>query len=65
MRSVQHVQRVLVFLAAIVCGGCFHFQTVITLNGDGSGTVNERVLFTSAALAQIRQFTALAGGGVP
>jgi hypothetical protein len=36
--------------------------TVMKLNGDGSGTVEHRMLFTTQALAQLRQFAALGGG---
>jgi hypothetical protein len=36
--------------------------TVMKVNGDGSGTVEHRMLFTAQALAQLRQFAALGGG---
>lgn len=36
--------------------------TVMKVNGDGSGTVEHRMLFTTKALAQLRQFAALGGG---
>lgn len=36
--------------------------TVVHLNGDGSGTIDHSMLITKAALAQIRQFSALGGG---
>jgi hypothetical protein len=36
--------------------------TVLKVNGDGSGTIDHELLLTKAALAQIRQFAALAGG---
>ncbi|HEV2986232.1 MAG TPA: hypothetical protein VGX46_17665 [Vicinamibacterales bacterium] len=36
--------------------------TVLKVNGDGSGTIDHQLLLTRAALAQIRQFAALAGG---
>jgi hypothetical protein len=37
-------------------------STVMKINGDGSGTVEHRMLFTKQALAQLRQFGALGGG---
>ncbi len=36
--------------------------TVLKVNGDGSGTIVHRMVYTNAALAQLRQFTALAAG---
>ncbi|MGB7219445.1 MAG: hypothetical protein WBD07_11620 [Vicinamibacterales bacterium] len=63
MRFVQKMWLCAWLLAALLaCSGCFQISTLVTVNGDGSGTINQRVLFTSAALAQIRQFAALAGG---
>jgi hypothetical protein len=54
----------LLLAGALASGGCFQFTTLVTVKGDGSGTITEHVLFTSAALAQLRQFAALAGGGL-
>ena len=42
--------------------GCFQMTTVMKINADGSGTVEHRMLFTTQALAQLRQFAALGGG---
>jgi hypothetical protein len=53
----------LLLVGALACGGCFQLSTVLTVKADGSGAIQQRVLFTSAALAQLRQFAALAGGG--
>jgi len=46
-----------------MCSGCFQFSTVLTVKGDGSGTIEQRLLFSQAAVAQLRQFAGLAGGG--
>ena len=46
-----------------MCGACFQFSTVLTLKADGSGTIDERLLFTQAAVAQLRQLASLGGGG--
>ncbi len=36
--------------------------TVMKVKGDGSGTIEHRMLFTKQALAQLKQFAALGGG---
>jgi hypothetical protein len=48
---------------AVLCSACFQFSTVVTVKPDGSGTIDQRLLFTQAAVAQLRQFAALGGGG--
>jgi hypothetical protein len=52
----------LVLAGGLSCTACFQMTTVVKINGDGSGTVDHRMLFTTAALRQIRQFAALGGG---
>ena len=54
---------VLVALAALSTTGCFQMTTVLKVNGDGSGTINHRMVYTKAALAQLKSFAALGGGG--
>ena len=46
-----------------MCSACFQFSTVLTLKADGSGTIDQRMLFSQAAVAQLRQLAALGGGG--
>lgn len=53
----------LVLAAALMCSGCFQFSTVLRLKADGSGTIDQQILFTQAAVAQLRQLAALGGGG--
>jgi hypothetical protein len=53
--------------ALLVCGAiatsaCFQMTTVLKVNGDGSGTINHRMVYTKAALAQLKSFAALGGG---
>lgn len=36
--------------------------TVLRVNGDGSGTIQHRMMYTKAALAQLKSFAALGGG---
>lgn len=53
----------LVVAASVVLGGCFQSATLITINGDGSGTIEQRLLFTGAALAQMRGLASFGGSG--
>jgi hypothetical protein len=48
---------------ALACTGCFQMTTVMKLQGDGSGTIEHRMLFTAKALQQLKQFSMLGGGG--
>jgi hypothetical protein len=50
-----------VLAAALAVGGCFQMTTIVRVNGDGSGTIDHSMLVTKAALAQLRNFAALAG----
>lgn len=45
-----------------MCSGCFQLTSVLAVKADGSGTIQQRLLFTSAALAQLRGLAALGGG---
>ncbi|HKB13998.1 MAG TPA: hypothetical protein VKD69_25210 [Vicinamibacterales bacterium] len=57
----------LIGLAALAAGGCFQMTTVLKISGDGSGTINHRMIYSTQALAQLRQFAAFGGrgGGAP
>ena len=52
----------LLLLVALSSGACFQMSTVLKVNADGSGTIEHRMLYTTAALNQMRQFAALGGG---
>ena len=52
----------LLLAGALSSGACFQMSTVLKVNSDGSGTIEHRMLYTKAALAQMRQFAALGGG---
>lgn len=55
--------RVIPLVAVAVCSAaCFQMTTVLKVAGDGSGTIEHRMLYTPAALAQLRQFAAVGGG---
>jgi hypothetical protein len=60
---MKRIRLALVLAGALACNACFQFSTVLTLKADGSGTIDQRLLFTQAAVAQLRQFAALGGGG--
>jgi hypothetical protein len=52
-----------VLAAGVLSGACFQMTTVLKVAADGSGTIEHRMLYTPAALAQLRQLAALGGGG--
>jgi hypothetical protein len=52
-----------VLIAAVMSCACFQMTTVMKVKGDGSGTIEHRMLFTKQALAQLKQLSALGGGG--
>ena len=46
-------------LAALATCGCFQSTTLIRVNADGSGTIEQTTIVTNAALRQLRQFAAM------
>ena len=63
MRCVRVSFRGALLLAgALMSGACFQMTTVLKVNGDGSGTINHRMVYTKAALAQLKSFAAFGGG---
>ena len=50
-------------VAVLSSGACFQMTTVLKMNADGSGTIDHRMLYSTAAIAQLRQFAALSGRG--
>jgi len=51
-----------ILFLAVSTVGCFQMTTVVKVNGDGGGTIDHTMLVTKAALAQLRNFSALGGG---
>lgn len=49
-------------LLILPLAGCFQSSTLIRVKADGSGTIEQRLLFTEQALDQLRAFTILGGG---
>jgi hypothetical protein len=52
--------RLLPLACAFACAGCFQMTTVLKVKGDGSGTIDHRMLYSPRALSQMRS---LGGGG--
>jgi hypothetical protein len=62
-RPWMHSARLVLLLsAAVACSGCFHMTTVLKANGDGSGTIEHTMLFTTAAVNQLKQLAMFRGG---
>jgi hypothetical protein len=59
---MRYLRLSLVLLAGLTSAACFHFSTVLNVKADGSGTIDQRMLFTRAAVAQLQQLAALSGG---
>ena len=53
----------LLFGLLVSSSACFNMTTVLKVNGDGAGTIEHRMVFTKAAIAQLRQFAVFAGRG--
>jgi len=51
----------LVTVSSLALGGCFQSSTLITVNGDGSGTLEQTLVFGGAALVQMRQIAPMTG----
>lgn len=49
-------------LLVLPLAGCFQSSTLIRVKADGSGTIEQRLVFTEQALDQLRAFTILGGG---
>jgi hypothetical protein len=61
----MRILRALALLAAALpTAGCFQVSTLVSVTGSGAGTITQRVVFSAGALAQVRQFAALASGGL-
>jgi hypothetical protein len=60
--SMRRARAVLILAAALNSAACFHMTTILKANGDGSGTIEHTMLFTTAAIAQLKQLAAFGGG---
>jgi len=61
--ALRSFRAALLLCGAITTSACFQMTTVLKVNGDGSGTINHRMVYTKAALAQLKSFAALGGRG--
>jgi hypothetical protein len=52
----------LVLLPAMALSACLQSTTVVKVNADGSGTLENQTLMSAAALAQVRQLSGAFGG---
>jgi hypothetical protein len=59
---MQFPGRLLPLICAFTCAGCFQMTTVLKVKGDGSGTIDHRMVYSPRALAQMRSLHA---GGAP
>jgi hypothetical protein len=60
--SMRRLQRPVVILHALMCAGCFQMTTVLKVKGDGSGTLDHRMVYAPRALAQMRSLGGLGAG---
>lgn len=51
----------LLLFAAWMSSGCFQMTTLVRVNADASGTIEQRLVLSPAALAQMRQLAILGG----
>lgn len=59
---MRYARFALLLAGGVLCSACFQFSTVVSVKPDGSGTIDQRMLFTQAAVAQLRQFATINGG---
>src|SRR5437870_13816641 len=50
---------------SVSSAGCFQMTTLLKVKGDGSGTIEHRMMYSTRALAQMRGLASLRGGGKP
>jgi hypothetical protein len=56
------IKPALVAVAVLPLAGCFQASTVINVKADGTGTIEQRLLLTDAAMDQLRAMAILGGG---
>jgi hypothetical protein len=57
------MRAILVLAAAVWSSACFQMTTVLKVAANGSGTIEHRMLYSPTAVAQLKQFASLGGGG--
>ena len=59
---MRHIRLALLLVGTVGCAGCFEMTTVLKVSADGHGTIDHRMLFTTQALAQLKQLAMFGGG---
>ena len=55
------IRLAVVLASAIGCAGCFEMTTVLKVGGDGTGTIEHRMVFTPQALKQLAMLAGTTG----
>jgi hypothetical protein len=58
---MRHLRPAFLLSLALASGGCFQMMTVVHVKGDASGTIDQRLVFSPAALSRMKQFAMLGG----
>jgi hypothetical protein len=56
-----HLRRALMLAAALASSACFQMNTTVHVQGDAAGTIDQRLVFSPAAMARMKQFAMLGG----
>src|SRR5437764_2652397 len=59
--SMRSLRLAAVVAASLAAGACLQSTTLIRINADGSGTIEQTTIMTDAALRQLRQLAAMGG----
>jgi hypothetical protein len=60
---MRYLQSVFVLAVAVATTGCFQMTTTVKVNGDSSGTIDQRQYITAAGMAVLGQVSMGRGGG--
>ena len=59
---MRYLRAFLLCTAALGSDACFQMSTIVHVKADASGTIDQRLVFSQAALSQLKQFAMLGGG---
>ena len=60
---MKQIRLALALAAAVASAGCFQMATTLRVSPDGSGTIVQRMVFTRAAIEQLKQLGTMGRGG--
>jgi hypothetical protein len=60
---MKQIRMALALAAAVASAGCFQMSTTLHVSPDGSGTIVQRMVFTRAAIEQLKQLGTMGRGG--